>query len=85
MCGYHSISTGAKTNLTFINTNENDRNRALEILLYKKEEQVQETIPEPVLYKFNLKRILTFFQREMIFQVEFVFKKKSQLSGDDQC
>ena len=71
--------------MTFINTNDNERNRALEILLYKREEQVQEKIPEPVLYKFNLKRILPFFHREMIFQVEFVFKKKSQLSGDKQC
>lgn len=70
--------------MTTININKDDRNRALEVLLYKKEDKNQEK-EEPVSYKFNLKKIFSFFQREMIFQVEFVVKKKNQLSGGKKC
>lgn len=73
MCRYYQVSTGAKVDLSTINNNDQGRDRGLEVLLYKKKEDVQN---EPVLYKFDLNKIFSFFNREFYFQIKLNIKKK---------
>jgi len=60
--------------LNEINKLDPDRNRGLEILLYKKEDKVNEY---PIIYKFNFQKIVSLFMREINFKVEFTLTNKS--------
>ncbi|MEN6553817.1 MAG: hypothetical protein ABFC34_13145, partial [Methanobacterium sp.] len=58
-----------------INNNETDRNRGIEVLLYKGEDEKKKE--EPIAYKFCLNKIFSLFNRECSFKVEFVARHKN--------
>ena len=74
MCRYYQISTGAKVDLSTINNKDQGRDRGLEVLLYKPKEDTQN---EPVSYKFDLKKMFSFFNREFHFQIKLIIKKNN--------
>lgn len=65
-----------------INNTKHGKNRGLEVLLYKQGGKKKE---EPVSYKFNLKKIISIFNREFGFQVDFYIKNKTNSQETGKC
>lgn len=84
MCRYNQVSTGAEINLNSINSSDQQRNRGIEVLLYRREQTVQEKT-KPVIYKFNLRKLFSIFNREFNFQVDFVIKSKQKSREGQKC
>lgn len=58
-----------------INNIIHDRDRGVEVLLFKKNREV---IKNPdILYKINLRKIISVFNKEFDFQINFQVKRKN--------
>lgn len=70
--------------MTQINNTEHERNRGLEVLLYKREDKIQRT-EDSSSRNFNLKTIFSLFNRELHFQVDIELKPKNNSRERKQC
>lgn len=67
--------------MVWINNSNSERNRGIELLLYREEEKKR----NKSLKKFNLKKTFSCFRWQFNIQIEFDIKKKSNLSGEKKC